>query len=147
MSNKEWLQRNLTEVFVLPEPAVSWLLMVWDAIQVFDDVADGDPVERSDLDSVIWSTLVGIHQNPFFTQHAQTLVPLVATMILKWQGSDQAEREKQVNAKTYVWRAGYYDLVLATVNLVYGPAVAAKSAKMVMDLYGESFEDYLKEFE
>ena len=36
------LRENLTKVFMLPTPAVEWLLMVFDAIQVFDDIADGD---------------------------------------------------------------------------------------------------------
>jgi hypothetical protein len=60
------LRENLTKVFMLPTPAVEWLLMVFDAIQVFDDVADGDPVAREDLNAAIWNTLVGMHQNAFF---------------------------------------------------------------------------------
>ncbi len=35
------LRENLTKVFMLPDSAVEWLMMVYDAIQVFDDVADG----------------------------------------------------------------------------------------------------------
>ena len=35
------LRENLTKVFMLPQPAVEWLMMVYDAIQVFDDFADG----------------------------------------------------------------------------------------------------------
>lgn len=146
MSDANWLKRNFTEVFALPEPASDWLLMVWDAIQVFDDVADGDPVEREDLDRAIWNSLVGFYQNQFFQHYASSLLPVVANMIFKWQASDKVERENNADAKSFVWRAGYYDLVLTAVNLIHGPEVAAKSAHVVMNLYGETFEDYLKEF-
>lgn len=142
----DWLKENLQRVFLLPAPAVEWLVMVYDALQVFDDVADGDPVDRSDLNATIWNTLVGMHQNAFFVANSHHLVPLLACMILKWQASDTAERNKQADAKSFVWRAGYYDLVLMTVSLVHGAGFATKNAHMVMALYGETFEDYMKEF-
>ena len=140
------LRENLTKVFMLPKPAVEWLMMVYDAIQVFDDVADGDPVERKDLNATIWNTLVGMHQNAFFTANSNHLTPLLATMILKWQASDTAERNKQADAKSFVWRAGYYDLILMSVSLLHGAEYAATHGHHVMALYGEKFEDYMKEF-
>ena len=140
------LRENLIKVFMLPTPAVEWLLMVFDAIQVFDDVADGDPVERKDLNATIWNTLVGINQNQFFITNSHHLIPLLATMILKWQASDQAERAGQADAKSFGWRAGYYDLILMTVSLTHGAGFATKNAHLVMELYAEKFEDYIKEF-
>jgi len=140
------LRENLTKVFMLPQPAVDWLVMVYDAIQVFDDVADGDPVAREDLNAVIWNTLVGMHQNAFFIANSHHLTPLLATMILKWQASDTAERQGQADAKSFGWRAGYYDLILMTVSLTHGAGFATKNAHLVMALYDEKFEDYMKEF-
>lgn len=140
------LRENLIKVFMLPAPAVEWLLMVFDAIQVFDDVADGDTVERKDLNATIWNTLVGINQNQFFLTNSHHLVPLLATMILKWQASDQAERAGQADAKSFTWRAGYYDLILMAVSLTHGAGFATQNAHLVMALYGEKFEDYMKEF-
>ena len=140
------LRENLTKVFMLPTPAVEWLLMVFDAIQVFDDVADGDPVERQALNATIWNTLVGMHQNAFFIANSHHLVPLLATAILKWQASDATEREGQADAKSFVWRAGYYDLILMTLSLVHGAGYATKHGHHVMALYGEKFEEYMKEF-
>jgi hypothetical protein len=140
------LQENLTKVFMLPAPVVEWLIMVYDAIQVFDDVADGDTVNRSDLNATIWNTMVGIHQNQFFITNSHHLVPLMATAIMKWQASDKAERAGNADAKSFVWRAGYYDLILMAVSLTHGPGFATKNADLVMALYGEKFEDYMKEF-
>ena len=143
----EWLRLNLQKALALPAPAVDWLLMLFEAIQVFDDVADGDPVEREDLNAVIWNTLVGMNQNTFWIANSHSLAPVVATMILKWQASDQAERAGQANAKSFVWRAGYYDVVLVAVALCHGTQQATEKAQQVMELYGEKFEDYMKEFD
>ena len=143
----EWLRLNLQKALALPAPAVDWLLMLFEAIQVFDDVADGDPVEREDLNAVIWNTLVGMNQNTFWIANSHSLTPVVATMILKWQASDQAERDGKADAKSFVWRAGYYDVVLMTVALCHGTQQATEKAQQVMALYGETFEDYMKEFD
>jgi hypothetical protein len=146
MTNVEWLRENLQKAFALPSPAIEWLVMLYDAIQVFDDVADGDPVDRQALDATIWNTLVGMNQNPFWIANSHNLAPVVATMILKWQASDQAERAGEADAKAFVWRAGYYDVVLMVIQLCHGVNSAKAMAKQVMQLYGETYEDYMKEF-
>ncbi len=146
MESSEWLKENLQKVLALPAPATEWLMMLWGAIQVFDDVADGDPVEREDLNAAIWNTLVGMNQNSFWAANSITLAPVVATMILKWQGSDQAERAGNADARSYVWRAGYYDVVMMVVALCHGTKYATDNAHLVMALYGETLEDYMKEF-
>lgn len=146
MSAIQSLHDNLSKTFGLPSSAVEWLLMIYQAIQVFDDVADGDEVTRHELDKTIWNMLVAMHQNKFWRLNQDALSPLLATMILKWQGSDIAERAGKADEKSFVWRAGYYDLVLASVQICHGPEIAIKMAPYVMALYGEKFEDYMREF-
>lgn len=143
----DWLYRNLTDVFQLPKPAVDWLLSLWNVIQVFDDAADGDPIDREALDRALYDSLAGFYQNQFFASNAAHIVPLMAVNILKWQASDRVEREGKPTAMSYAWRAGYYDIVLAVVSLCHGHAIAAKNAHLVMALYGESLTDYLAEFD
>jgi hypothetical protein len=142
----DWLRENLQKSLALPAPAVDWLMMLWGAIQVFDDIADGDAVECKDLNACIWNTLVGMNQNSFWIVNSQTLTPVVASMILKWQASDQAERAGRADARSFMWRAGFYDVVLMTVALCHGTNQATEAAGKVMELYGETFEDYMKEF-
>jgi hypothetical protein len=84
--------------------------------------------------------------NPFFREHWQTLLPLVSVAILKWKGSDDVEREGDANEVSFVWRAGYYDLVLAVLQIVHGHSVAMDMAKTALRLYGESYSDYVAEF-
>lgn len=145
-SPEYWLERNFVEVLNLPEAAVMWLLNLWRVTQVFDDLADGDSVDRTTLDETIWRTLVELPGNSFFQTNCVNLMPAIATAILKWKGSDTAEREHNADARSFVWRAAYYDIVLLTVSLCHGPKIAMEMADEVMKLYGEKFEDYLKEF-
>lgn len=140
------LHQHFSETLGLPVEASQFLLDIWAAIQLFDDVADGDEIARADLDRVIWSLLVGLHGNPFFEAKRHALLPVLATMVLKWQASDMVERAGQADARSYVWRAGYYDLILIVVQLCHGVDAATKLAPIVMQMYGETLADYLKEF-
>jgi len=140
------LRRHFAETLDLPPAAVEWLLDVWRMTQMLDDVADGDPVSRDDLNGGIWASLVTMPANPFFLANAAALQTALAQLVLKWQASDDAERQGQADARSFVWRAGYYDLVLLVVLLTKGHADAMKDAKTVMHLYGETLHEYLKEF-
>jgi hypothetical protein len=142
-----WLRKNLEEALHLPPAAVDWLLSLYDAFQFFDDVADKDEITRESFDKVLWGVFVAMPQNPFFIKEAHQLIPLVGAQILKWQASDKAERGKNADAKSFVWRAGYFDIVLFSVALIHGPQAANAVSENVMRLYGETLEDYLKEFE
>jgi hypothetical protein len=140
------LKDNLEKSFALPPDAVDWLMSLWHVLQVFDDYADGDPVERKDLDATIWNTLVGMPSNPFFAKNCASLLPVMSMLILKWQASDKAEQEGTADQRSFVWRAGYYDVLLMTVQLVHGTEAAHKIAHHVMSFYGESYEEYKQEF-
>ena len=142
----ESLRKNLTEGLFLPVDAVKWLLDLFHAFQIFDDFADNDAVDRNDLNLLIWNTLVGMQQNPFYMANSYCLSSIVGLNILKWQASDTVERSGNADAKSYVWRAGYYDIVLAVVQLCHGPVFAAQNAHIVLGLYGETYDDYMKEF-
>ena len=62
-----------SEVLDLPQDASDWLISLWDTTQFLDDVADGDKVERKQLDSAINQLLVGMPSNQFFAQNAPQL--------------------------------------------------------------------------
>lgn len=142
------LRQNLTEAFKLPPAAVDWLCTLFDVIQAFDDLHDKDkPVGHKELDALIWSTLVSLPQNQFFRVNQDALWPLVANAILKWHGANACESSHNANAMSFAWRAGYYDIVLMVVGVVHGHQYAAENASSVMALYGETFNEYLREFD
>ena len=146
MTNTEAMAEHLVQTLNLPQSAAEWLMMLWNAIQLFDDVADEDPIERQDLDAVIWNTLIAMPQNSFFAAHSGTMLPIVSSMILKWQASDRTEREGNADEKSYMWRAGYYDVVLIVAQLCHGVKWAMDNAHVVMHMYGETYAEYKKEF-
>ena len=102
-----WLRRNFVEALALPEDAVEWLIDLWQVVQLFDDIVDGDKIDRDDADMAIWAALVGLPSNPFYQVNALVLLPLVSTAILKWKASDTVELAGNACATSFVWRAGY----------------------------------------
>ena len=142
----EQMRQHLTQGLSLPADAVSWLLDLWNSIQTLDDYADSYHVGRPELDALIWRTLVGMPGNAWFLANAAALLPAVAQMVLKWQASDTVERAGKADARSFVWRAGYYDVVLMAVLLVHGPEAAQRTAHLVLSLYGEKLDDYMAEF-
>ncbi len=144
-SPKYWLRRNFTETLCLSEEAVDWLIALWEVIQLFDDIVDGDTIDRDDLDASIWNALVGLPSNGFYQRNAHILIPLMSVAVLKWKASDKVERDGEACATSFVWRAGYYDIVLAAVQIEHGSQLAMDIGPVVLKLYGESLEDYMKE--
>ena len=130
----------------LPPDAAAWLLDMWHVIQVFDDVADGDAISRIDLDLAIWKALVALPGNAFYRRFAAELQPVVATAFFKWKASDDAERAGRADARSFVWRSAYYDLILLVILLCHGPVAAIEKAESVMSLFGESYAAYCEEF-
>ena len=49
MNATYWLSKNLKEAFSITGEAHDWVMALWNAIQVFDDMADGDFPERENL--------------------------------------------------------------------------------------------------
>lgn len=131
----------------LPEPTVRWLLEFWDVIQGLDDWRDNDEVSAQEKESVIYKVMVLLPSNPFFQYHSKDLLPIVSNLILKWIGANRLEDNREQLQKAYMWRAAYYDLILEVVRLVHGFEAAANASDFVAKLYGETFEDYVKEFQ
>jgi hypothetical protein len=144
LTQDEILRDNFTRALSLPPDAVVWLLDMWNLIQVLDDVADGDEIDRPNLDAAIFASLVGMPSNPFFQKYQAHLLPALTQMVLKWMASDIAEREGCADERSYMWRAGFYDVVLMVATLVHGPS--SQIALIALRMYGETAAEYMKEF-
>lgn len=143
--NCTWI-KEVGRIFALTDQATEWLIMLWQAIQVFDDIADGDPVSMGELNKTILNTLVYMNQNEFWRCNSNSLSPIIELNILKWHASETAERNGKADEKSFVWRAGFYDVILMVVKLCHGSEAAMKVAYNVLSLYGENFQEYFKEF-
>jgi len=140
------LRNHFEGPLALPPAATRWLLDLWQVIQFLDDVVDNDPISKSHVQHCIFLAIAGLPSNPFFRTYSSDLLPLLANAVLKWKASDDAELVGESDAKSFVWRASYYDVVMGAVLICHGPEAASNAAKYVMQMYGESFDDYLKEF-
>jgi len=130
----------------LPPTAQRWLLDFFNVIQGLDDWRDNDPVEPKQKEKVIYQVMVELPQNHFFQTYSHNLLPLVSILVLKWIGANKLEDNREQLHKAYMWRAAYYDLILEVVRLVHGFDEAANAAEYVAKLYGETYEDYVREF-
>jgi hypothetical protein len=131
----------------LPIDTQLWLTDFWDVIQGLDDWRDNDTVDSLEKEKVIYQVMVALPSNPFFQRHAQHLLPIMSNLVLKWIAANKLEDNKEELTKAYMWRAAYYDLVLEVVRLVHGYENAALASDYVAKMYGESFEEYVKEFQ
>jgi hypothetical protein len=131
----------------LPLDTQRWLTDFWDVIQGLDDWRDNDVVDPAEKEKVIYQVMVALPSNLFFQRHAQHLLPIMSNLVLKWIAANRLEDNKEELNKAYMWRAAYYDLVLEVVRLVHGYENAAVASQYVAKMYGESFEDYVKEFQ
>lgn len=125
----------------LSQPAYNFVMDVWSLAQVFDDVTDGDEVKKDDLKRSIYAAFVTLPTNSFYMQHSRELSSALFVAIEKWMLANKVEDEGKHDARSYMWRAGFYDVVALVCILDNSDPHAA------LCLYGEKYEDYMKEME
>jgi len=125
----------------IPATAQSWLLDLWNVIQVLDDAADGDRADPNDVSRAVWSIFATMPLNDFYRQYSAVLQPVLVLQILKWEAANEAEARGLANEKSYVWRAGYYDVVLMVCHL----CGIGNVGHACMEMYGETYSEYLED--
>lgn len=132
------------KILSLPEDASLFLLDLYEAIQFFDDIQDHDTI--SNVSVMANKILVELPMNPFYRQNINLIYPLINIQILKWSAANQKEESGKADEKSYVWRAGYYDIVLLVYEIVFGIQKALKNSALILDIYGETYQEYKEEF-
>jgi hypothetical protein len=122
----------------LPPEAKEYLLDLWVVIQLLDDVADGD--QSPDSAKVAWAIFARMPLNRFYQHNMMTLQPLLVMQIIKWEAASAAEAKGIADERSFMWRAGFWEIVAMACHLCGLDAHAA------LNLYGETFADYRKEF-
>jgi hypothetical protein len=125
----------------LPDAARAWLLDLWVVIQVMDDATDGDPVEKADAASAVRAIFLTMPLNDFYRQSAAILQPILVLQMLKWEACNAVEAAGLADEKTYVWRAGFYEVVLMVCHLCGIP----DAGHACMEMYGETFAEYMED--
>jgi hypothetical protein len=122
------------------------MLDIWALFQVFDDAEDGDQIDKEELDRALWAALVSMPSNDFFMRFRKELASIISVQILKWRAANQAEEAGKADERSFVWRAGYFDILMYVYALMFGTAQATANASDVLGRYIETFKDYKKEF-
>lgn len=139
---------DLLRGWIQDDDAVRWVLDMFDAVEFFDDLVDGDnPPAEGRIVRVLWEVLVDMPANPFFHRHTTTLIPVVHAAINAWLDANDLERSGDSHSLhlSYVLR-GLIMLVIPTViELARGrDAMRACSADVVAFVMSETFEAYCK---
>lgn len=131
----------------LSDPARAFVTDLYHVLQAWDDFYDGDPMPQAEKLMAIWASLVGIPTNPFFRAHSGELLPLLASLVVKWESANQLEATRERLDIAFVWRAAFFDVVLHCLLIEHGPRFAMENGPRVARLYSETFETFIKEFE
>jgi hypothetical protein len=141
MADKDDLSAHFTTLG-LPDAPKAWLLDLWGLIQVLDDVADGDPVDKASASSAVKAIFLTMPLNDFYRQYTAVLQPILWLQVMKWEAANEVEAKGLASEKSYMWRAGYYDVVLMVCHLCGVPNVG----HACMEMYGETFAEYMEGF-
>lgn len=125
----------------LPDAAQVWLLDLWCVIQVLDDAMDGDRAGQIAVSRAAMAIFWDMPLNPFFRDNFAALHPVLKLQVLKWQAANDVEAQGLADERSYMWRAGYYDVVLMVCALCGCDRSAA-----ALQLYGETFAEYIGEW-
>ena len=127
--------------------AIDYLLGIFHAISYFDDIKDGGAPEIT-TETAVERILILNSSSEFFWQHGRALEPIILTQALKWAAANYAEANGRASEKSFMWRAGFYDLALAVAYLD-GVATIDNGAvlEQILCIYGENLQDYFAEFD
>ena len=130
----------------LPDDAYEWLLSMWRVIQLLDDVVDKDDISEDDFNNALWDIMLRMPSNSFYRANMDALIPVVALQTAKWQASNAVEKSGLADEKSYMWRAGFYDLVLMVCLLCFGSGINVQKSVDALMTYGESYSEYKEDF-
>ena len=131
----------------LPDDAYEWLLSMWRVTQFLDDVVDKHDISEDDFNGALWDIMLKMPSNSFYRANVDALAPVIALQTLKWQAANAVEKSGLADERSYMWRAGFYDLILMVCLLCFGSAMKTQKAVDALMIYGESYIDYKKEFD
>lgn len=126
------------------ESAIEFLNIIWRSIQFLDDKYDLMP-PKTGTDLFLKDVFFSLQHNQFYLENFKVLNSAFYMVVAKWDAANVAEKYGIHNALSFVWRAGYYDLVLLVYYLCKGYDHGIHAAYRILSMYGESFEDYMKE--
>jgi hypothetical protein len=137
------------ELFLGNTDAIHFMSTVCRWSHLYDDLIDEDKeIDPEVIHAVMWDVMVGLPNNKFYTTHAASLAPVIATGILNWRGANDMERNG-CKEELYISHATRYsgsDLALMVMALLGGPMHAAMYARDArLSFQRDTIAHYLEE--
>jgi len=114
--------------------------------QLFDDIYDEGKLEKTEVVELMYMTMVDLPQNGFYNTFQYRLQPLVESFILQWMSANNLEDKKEQLEKSYMLRAFLFQIFHFSAMVLKGRDFAIKNSDFFQKLYGETFNEYVKEF-
>lgn len=136
------------EIYQGNKAAIDLSMMLFLVSQVWDDVVDGDDLDRSSLNDAFTMAMISIPTNPVYLS-VPALPFHIYNVFLRWRDSTEIENNSPSDAdlnKCYMLRAGIYDIFVLIAAALYGDNYAKEIGPKVRRFYGENLIDYKSEF-
>lgn len=148
MNEFEHLRQISRQATLGNEAAVDYLLMVVNALHLWDDLIDKDKqVSDEKVNEVFTNLLIDLPRNLFFAAHAGTLTAITLNAIQNWHVANEVERADISNIPlecAFVLRSSYTDLVSTVATLCGGRQHGLEIARAIRTLaHSEEFSGYI----
>ena len=131
------------------QQAVACLVMLWDAVELWDDLIDKDKnIDDQDIHRVFTSLMFWLPQNVFFDQNKHYLLPLIMTFINAWHDANELQKSSDMREKQDAWHLKQMgiELIGAFAFLIGGfDHMRNVSIKARNVLRHEPFQEFVKE--
>lgn len=135
---------KLEEVLKGDRDAISLCESLLYLSHVWDDLIDGDPTEKNQINTAFRSALVNVPRNPFYQRNFTALQQELERSIYNWMDANILEKEGKL-AASYVLRCSFDNFIIKCAEIVGGHDWARNvSITMRREIYND-FEDYVRE--
>jgi hypothetical protein len=140
------LIKKLQRWLVGNQAAVGFCLDIVAIAHIWDDLIDKDkPVTDDQINGLMFTALIGIQANPFYSQYRDDLRPVMASAICQWQTANELEKSDDTNDhdKAFVLRASILSIVQFCAMLIGGAKWAADCGVEIWRFYHETKDSFL----
>ena len=129
------------------EAAVSFVVRVFRALHVWDDLIDKDKTVTDDeIHAVFWDLLITLPADPFYRANLNLLGGTLVNSVINWRIANKMERDGNEKDKSiaFILRGAYIDILSASAFIVGGFDWVNEIGPDVRRwAHEETFEEYL----
>ena len=121
-------------------------MTVLEAVHLWDDLIDGDPVDHRDVNQVFLKLFTVLAPHPLWDRE---LSGLMYSVYLRWQEANTFECDPEATdhelSQAWMLRAGVYDIFVLLAAKRFGTEWAEAIGPEVRRAYGEQLNSFIEE--